>query len=206
MYTILEESVKGKDLKTFRNFQWRSSNNLPNTLTEAFWCIKTNFRLNTFIKYFKMKAIYGFLSVFEARLLYDAPGVLTDNLFVASLRAKLSDVPLDILTSRIRVLQQLLQEPLMEINLYHTYSGCIKYEIMETRRTIRKVKKYSGYVRNPSSVGSKRKSKTFSILPETFECDFTEGIDFYEFLTVGKFSGNHLEIFFPDDGQIRPKQ
>jgi hypothetical protein len=72
---------------------------------------------------------------------------------------------------------------------------------MEVRKSIRKVKKYSGYVRNSSSVGSKKFSKTSNHIPETFEWSSYEELDYYEFLTVGRFSGTALEIRFPDDDQ-----
>jgi hypothetical protein len=72
---------------------------------------------------------------------------------------------------------------------------------MEIRRSIRKVKKYSGYVRNSSAVGSKQFAKISPIIPERFEWISYEEIDYYEFLTVGKFSGAALEILFPDEDQ-----
>jgi hypothetical protein len=57
-----------------------------------------------------------------------------------------------------------------------------------TRRTIRKVKKYSGYVRNSSAVGSKRTSKVFIPEAESFEWNYNVEIDFYSYLTVGEFN------------------
>lgn len=206
MYTILEESSFGKSLKSYRTLRWRSSNNLPNTLTETFWHVRTNFRLHTFLKYLKIKSITEGLPLIETRLLIDFPGTLKDDLYLSALMAKDSDVPIDILMKRIRHLQGLLQSPLWGEGLLNTYSNCVSYEIMETRRTIRKVKKYSGYVRNPSSVGSKRNSSKVKPLPETFEWNSYEGIDFYEFLTVGKFSGICLEMFYPDDDEIKSKR
>jgi hypothetical protein len=155
--------------------------------------------MSTFIKYLKMKHLLGFCSVIENRLLFDAPGVLSDNLFTSALRAKYSGVQLNILLQRIKSLQSILQQEHWSANLYYTYDNCVAYEFTEIRRSIRKVKKYSGYVRNPSSVGSKRFSKDFAITPETFEWNTNEELDFFEFLTVGKFSGSHLEILFPDD-------
>jgi len=132
-------------------------------------------------------------------MLYDAPGVLSDNLFIDALRAQQSGVQLNILLQRLAKAQQWLSRRPWSLNLLCTYRNCVAYEIVELRKTIRKVKKYSGYVRNPSSVGSKRKKASSSHTPETFEWNTYEEIDWYEFLTVGKFSGSALEISFPEE-------
>jgi hypothetical protein len=153
----------------------------------------------TFIEYLKLKFFLGQASSLEARCLFDAPGVLRDNLYLSALRAKDAGVPLDILLQRIIFLQQLLRSKLWNKNLFDTYDGCIKYKLFEVRRPIRKVKKYSGYVRNPSAVGSKRTTLTVKHVPETFEWFDCEEIDFFDFLTVGRFSGPALEIVFPED-------
>lgn len=199
MYTILEESANGRSLSNFRTFRWRSSNYSSNTLTETFWSIRSNFRMHLFVEYLKMKAILGSPSMLEMRALYDAPGVLSDDLFIDALRAQQSGVQLNVLLQRLRVAQQWLQRRSWSLNLLYTYANSIAYEIVELRKTIRKVKKYSGYVRNPSAVGSKKKGKPSSTNPETFEWNSYEDTDWYEFLTVGKFSGTSLEIAFPEE-------
>jgi hypothetical protein len=155
----------------------------------------------TFIEYLKLKYFFGKMpSETEVRCLFDAPGILQDNLYLSLLMARESGVPLDTLMQRVVFLQQLLRRKPWNKNLFDTYNGCVKYELFEVRRPIRKVKKYSGYVRNPSSVGSKRSNLTTKHDPETFEWDSFEELDYYGFLTVGKFSGSALEIVFPEDG------
>lgn len=125
--------------------------------------------------------------MFEYRLLLDAPGVLSDNLFFDALRAWNTEIPRKILWQRLEILQKLLNLPVWNINLYYTLKGTVKYEIYEMRSPIRKVEKYSGYVRNSSAVGSKRNSIRFIPEPERFEWNTNVEIDYFLFLSVGEF-------------------
>jgi hypothetical protein len=160
----------------------------------------------TFLEYLKMKHLFGSATLFEVRLLLDGPGVLKDALYLDCLRAKISEIPIETLLRRLRFLQELQRRQPWSLNLYHTYSGCVKYEIQEVRIPIRKVKKYSGYVRTPSAVGSKSRKGGSRVIPETDLWFDVEELDFYGFLTVGKFSGSVLEIFSPEDEQISSKR
>lgn len=187
MLTILEKSVSAGRVKHFRTHKWRSSNNLANTLTETFWNVKTPIRKHTFIEYLQLKTFLGYSSQLEVRLCYDAPGVLNDHLFLDALRARQTGVELNTLLQRMQYLQQLLERPVWSKNLYHTYDKCFVYEIEEIRRSIRKVKKYSGYVRNSSAVGSKRSSNSPKPEPEIFEWTTNEELDYFQFLSVGEF-------------------
>lgn len=188
MLTILAQSVSDRRLKNFRTLKWKSSNNLANSLTETFWITRTSFRQFTFIEYLKIKRLMMQTTEIEERLLYDAPGALRDNLFIDALRAWMTETPRDILWQRLQLLQRLLGRPSWSKNLYYTYDNCITYEISENRRSIRKGKKYSGYVRNSSAVGSKRATGSPKPEPERFEWSLTEEIDYYHFLTVGEFN------------------
>lgn len=186
MLTILEQSVSKRKLRNFRTIHWSSSNNLPNTLTKTFWEIRSNFRKFTFIKYLQIKALSGSISLTEYRCLLDAPGVLQDDLFIDALRAWKTDVPKNILWHRLATLQRLLLRPEWSQNLYYTLDNSITYEMYEARSPIRKGKKYSGYIRNLSQVGSKRKTG-FHPEPESFEWNTNVDIDYYQYLTVGEF-------------------
>lgn len=188
MLTILEQSHHGKRLKNFRTHQWKSSNNLPNDSSETFWSIKTMERKFTIIKYLQLKVLLGEADIVEMQCCYDAPGVLKDDLFIDALRAWKTDVPKKFLWQRLQSLQRLLQLPEWSENLYYTLDKSVNYELQLARRTIRKVKKYSGYVRNSSAVGSKRFSKAFIPDVESFEWITNVNIDFYSFLTVGEFN------------------
>jgi len=187
MLTILGHSVSDKKLKNFRTFTWKSSNNLSDSKTETFWEIKSNFHKFKFIEYLKLKALSKELSLLEMRLLFDAPGVLTDNLYFDALRAWKTDVPKKVLWQRLAFIQRMLDLKEYSPNLYYTYEGTLRYEISELRSSIRKVVKYSGYVRNSSQVGSKRSSNIFKPEPERFEWNTNVEIDYFLFLTVGEF-------------------
>lgn len=187
MLTILEQSGKGK-VRNFRRLHWDSANHKPETLTKTFWEVRTNFRKHKFIQYLQMKHLIGDCSLTEYRCLIDAPGVLKDDLYLDALRAWKSDVPQRILWQRLATLQRLLRLPEWSLNLYYTYNGSVNYEMIEARQPIRKVKKFSGYVRNSSSVGSKRRSSSSRPDPESFEWNTNVEIDYYLFLTVGEFN------------------
>lgn len=199
-YTILEKSESVKKTKSFRTHKWKSSNNLADTLTETFWNIRTLQRRQTFIEYLKMKELLGLTNLVEKRCCYDVPGVLEDDLFIDALRAWKTDVPKNILWQRLQTLQRLLGKRQWNLNLYYTYDKEFSYEIEEVRRSIRKVKKYSGYVRNSSAVGSKRFSSTSRPDPEIFEWSLDEKIDYYNFLTVGDLTMSTLSVCsLPED-------
>lgn len=203
MLTILEQSVKGK-LKNFRTISWRSSNQISNTLTETFWVFRTPHRKFTLIEYLQMKELLIGLPKLEQRALFDAPGVLTDELFIAALKAKIFGVPTKTLWQRLRLLQKLLGRQPWEPNLVYTLDGCFIYELEETRKSIRKVKKYSGFVRNASAVGSKRKSTSTKPEPESFEWNTNIELDYFNFLSVGEFnSGLPGIVFLPDESKRR---
>lgn len=187
MLTILEQSERGK-LRGYRTHKWQSSNILSNTLTETFWSVRTNFRKFTFIEYLQMKELLIGLPKIEQRCLFDAPGVMTDDLFVAALKAKTLGVDHNTLWQRLGRLQRLLGHRTWVPNLVYTLDNCVNYEIEEQRRSIRKVKKYSGYVRNSSAVGSKRKTSIVRPDPESFEWCSDVEIDYFNYLSVGELS------------------
>lgn len=134
-----------------------------------------------------MKQLVQPLDDVEFRCLLDAPGVLLNDLYFDALRAWKTDVPRKVLWQRLAWLQQLLEIEPWSLNLFYTLNGTVAYRLSELRSSIRKVIKYSGYVRNSSQVGSKRASAIFIPEPEKFEWTPTVEIDFYLFLTVGEF-------------------
>lgn len=209
MYTILFKSVSEKKLKNFRSLKWKSSKQVPNTLTETFWRVRTPAKMFNFIEYFKMKSFFDVIQMDEWRMLFDAPGVLEDDLFMSLLKARYFGVPQNILLLRLQALQRLKGQTPWNSNLYYTYKGVFAYEVEEVRSSIRKVKKYSGYVRNSSAVGSKRSSGASKPEPEIFEWKpLNEEIDFFGFLTVGRFTEGFLSkvTFFPEDDLTRSKR
>jgi len=188
MLTILVKSVHGKNLRNFRTFKWNSSNQLPDTATKTFWQVRTLMHQFKFIEVMKMKQYFGELPLTEMKCLYDAPGYLTDQLFVELLLAKQKNIPEDILLQRLNFLQKLTGRRIWSKNLYFSQLGNLNYELHEFRQAIRKANKYSGYVRNSSAVGSKRSNRISIPEPEIVEWSLTEELDFFHFLTVGEFS------------------
>lgn len=197
MLTILEESVQGKRLRSFRTLRWNSSNNLPDTATKTFWQVRTMQRKFNFIEYMKMKMFFEELSGIEYRCAIDAPGFLGDELFISAIIAKRIVQDQELLLRRLNIVQRFLGRKLWNTNLYFTWKGVVSFEMQECRQAIRQADKYSGYVRNSSAVGSKSSKTKISLEPETFEWNNTEKIDYLQFLTVGEFPlGTPGEIFF----------
>lgn len=198
MLTILSESTQGGILKNFREHRWMSSNNLPDTATKTFWIIRTPQRKFTFIEYMKLKFFFDFPSEVEWRCMVDAPGFLSDNLFISAIIAKRQVEDKELLLHRLNILQKLIGRKIWNENQFFTLNGVMKFSIEEIRKSIRPADKYSGYVRNSSSVGSKSSNKIFVPEPETPEWIDTKEIDFLEFLTVGEFTSGIApgSIFF----------
>ena len=188
MLTILSESTSGTKIKNFRIHWWNSSNNLPDSASKTFWQVRTLSRKHNFIEFLKMKMFYSSLSLLEYRCLLDAPGVLTDDLFVEAIIAREQVQDKKLLEERLNMLQSLEGRQEWNLNLYYTLSGVIGYQIQECRQAIRKATKFSGYVRNSSAVGSKSSKKIAIPEPETIEWIDTVKIDYLQFLTVGEFS------------------
>lgn len=137
------------------------------------------------------------LSLVEYRCLMDAPGVLTDDLFIETIIASRIVTDKNLLVNRLNMLQTMMNRRPWNTNLYYTLSGVVSFQMQECRQAIRKANKYSGYVRNSSAVGSKNSKEIFRPEPETFEWNDTKRIDFLQFLTVGELTqGTPGEIFF----------
>jgi len=208
MITILEESsLNLKGLRNFRNITWGSSNNIPNSRTKTFWNIQTNFRKFKFIEWLKLDSFFRedrFSMKF--RCLMDSPGILGDDLFVSSLLAKEIVSDQELLLNRLNFLRSLENLRPWSRNLLSTLDGVIKFRISERRIPIRKGPKYSGYVRNPSAVGSKfHKPRNFE--PETVEWINIEDINFLHFLTVGELTtGTPGSFVFTPKMAKKPKR
>lgn len=195
MLTILEKSEQGRGLNSFRTLRWLSSNNLSNSSTKTFWQVNSKQRKFTVIEFLKQKYFFQGLSMFQQRCLFDAPGVLSDELFVSAMIAKQSVDP-KVLLQRLNFLQRLTYSPEWNWNRFFTLEGIVSFQMFECRQAIRPAAKYSGYVRNSSAVGSKKGNKLFIPEPEIFEWNNNVKIDFLEFLTVGELATGTPGGFF----------
>jgi hypothetical protein len=113
----------------------------------------------------------------------DAPGFLTDRLVLSLLKALASrQFSFELVEQREKLLQKL--QPLQSMlgippwswNLLYTYDKVFEYDLQLIRVPIRKVKKFSGYIKSPSAAGSKRKTPGQEIDPESQ--DFIEFVKF----------------------------
>lgn len=186
--TIISKSVFGKKLRGFRTLVWESSNNIPQIPAKTFWITRTNFKRHTFIRYLKLKVLFGYGTEEDKRCLFDLNEVVFDNLYMAALRvANNKLVKFDLIIERLNTLNRFFDQPEYELNDLWTLEGTLSFEREEKRVSIRKAKKYSGYVRNISSLGTK-KSRGSRPEPEMSEWNNKLSFDFILFLTVGEFS------------------
>lgn len=186
--TILWESRSVRKLRSFRTLRWKSSKQKPDSATETYWYVLTNFRLHSFLEFWKLKNFLEEIPVELQMLLYDSPGVLKDDLYLSLLRAKSLNVSKDILLKRYVTLQILLGKRPWSRNLLKQLEGTLSYEIRLVTKPTRKGKRYSGYVKTPSAVGSKRGLGNSKPEPGTFEWNTEFVPDYFEYLTVGRLS------------------
>jgi hypothetical protein len=188
MFTILEESDKDfKKIGSFRTMVWMSSNNPSNKLVRTFWQIETNLKKFNFIEMMKMEYFLYGLDPVRMRCLFDAPNVLTDQLFLDALKAKEILGLSPILMERLNILQTIEEKKIWSENLFFTINKILKFRIRENRSAIRSTAKFSGYVRNISAIGTK-KALPIRPDPETSEWSDIVHIDFLRFLTVGELT------------------
>jgi len=173
-----------------RVYRWSSSNQQPNSTTKTFWELRSSVRLATFLNSKKLELFLKGLPNFELRGLIDAPGFFKDHLFLELLQAlaslqncsENSIDPKEDLLQRLHPVQSLLGMSIWSENLLNTYKGVLRYELSEIRQPIRKVKKFSGWVRNSSAVGSKRRTGSLDLDPEiTKDIFVVEKIDFFHY-------------------------
>lgn len=206
MKPIFWESSFGRSSKTFKINKWRSSVPPSNNSAETFWTLQTNRRLQSFLEFQKLRFIFEHLPVMEQQNLLDAPGVFADRLFIDALRAKIDNVSTKTFEERLEICSFIAgKSSIWNRNLLKTWKGTTVYRICLHEKPIRKAKKFSGWVRNSSSVGSKRFGATRPE-PETFEWDNFSEIDYYKALTVGEFPGTMGIQILSLTRSIRSKQ
>lgn len=185
---IVGKSLRG-NLRTFRTYRFDAtiSQNPSMQNTESFWVLRTNVRLKTLNQLIWLSLFYRISidDLFDSMCL-DIPFVLENDFVYSTLRVeRQGKTPVTTLEFRIQSILQSFGKDTWSKNLLYTLLGDFKYELELHHVPIGKVIKYSGYVRSPSSVGSKS-----SKLPKG-EIDYilrepSEEFDFFEFLSVGK--------------------
>lgn len=131
-----------------------------------------------------LKLIWDELSEDELLLFLSMSETLSDNKIVGFLRARL-EIPKRVLRTRLLELESYFGEELSDRN---HYNGLMRLRIDLQRRTMRlpKTAKFSGYVRNISSIGkgSKRSQGKPEPVADSFFSIESE-TDWYELLSVG---------------------
>lgn len=151
--------------------------------TDSRLCVFSQGSRAKVIEYLWLKWIWDELSKDEMKLVYASSEFLT-GVKQAALRAVF-------ITGKRKVREKLLSSPIKEEISKTRYQGFkrLDIEIYEFQRSLPKVPKFSGYVRNASSVGSKRSSGGTSVdlSPlDIIEDDYNfESFNWYTFLTVG---------------------
>jgi hypothetical protein len=117
-------------------------------------------------------------------------------MFIELLRSKASYPFLssELQLQKLQVLQKLLGTTVWTQNLLYTLSGNLRYELKHIRVPIRKVKKFSGWVRNSSAVGSKKSSGNSGYSPETDGIIIDEEVDFFSYFSSDRIDFDDLGI------------
>lgn len=203
LYSLtLWKSEKSRSPYFKRTFRWSSSDQLPNSLTFTFWELDSDQKFLTFLECKKMEHFYQVLSDEEFGALIDAPGFFSDRLYLDLLQAKAelqssrawkeNNLTKDLLEQKLQRLQLMLGRPVWNLNLLYTYIGVVNYRLAQIRVPIGKVKKFSGWVRNSSAVGSKRRTGSLEILPEIQESISFVELDYFSYFMAPKLDFHDL--------------
>lgn len=153
-------------------------------------------------EYLWLKFCWDELTTLEYRLLILLPGISNSEIKFAFFRALLI-LPKKILRNRLIKFQTLLGMKASTRERYLGFKSSLDVEIYEFQRRLPKVPKYSGYVKSPSSVGSKSQGGPRLLEPLTPTEDILinkEIIDWYNLLTVGEME------FFSGEFRFRPDE
>jgi len=175
------------------SFRWKSSLVSPELQKEeSFWFVSSNVKETSLLKFLKLKLFLSTETHIQVlRLLSDHPKVLNDQVFVTLFKHKMQN-NLDILTILERYegfCQVFGKANFYKKELLKQWENNIGILAQEAFIPIRPFKPYSGYVRNSSSVGSKRKSNFLFLESEVEEMEISNENDFLdEAITVGEVS------------------
>lgn len=152
-----------------------------------------------------LKLIWDELSHSEFELLYHSPEFLNDERKFAFLRACLI-LPKKILRRRLLAIEGILGIKLSSRERYLGMKSRLDLEIHKGLGRLPKVRKYSGYCKTPSSVGTKRGRGVVDTTPDSLlpdEYEFENGtVDWYNLLSVGDiplFPGERSKFNHPDE-------
>lgn len=195
----------GKFRKGFFTFKLDSiSTNTEIRRSKTLWYIESNSKRETLLKYFRLRFLLfkNILSERELLLFFSFNEFFSIDLYSILLLEEREKIPLEVLLIRyerwcaLRSKQNDLRREL----LLQLENNVICF-VTEAEASIGFFKKYSGYVRNSSSVGSKKsqpKTELHLNIEYSDENELEENIQLLNFLTVGKLlTDSGHEIKFP---------
>lgn len=150
------------------------------------------------LRYLWLKLLWNQLTSLEFQYFISLPEVLGNNKMHSFLKAILN-FPKRELREKIIKFENFLGE---KVSSFKSYQGIrsMHLEIHRIERDLPRVKPYSGYVKSPSSVGTKSQKTPFLESPAYSEFIIEEiNYDWFELLTVGELTLLNGVYIFPDD-------
>jgi len=165
------------------------------TRSKAFWNVWSNVTEETMLKFLRLRIFWGLANDFEKEFSFSHPRILNDLQFNVLLTAlATTELGRKELAERLKRFLNFIGHKFdFHEDLLKQWENHIKISGATSFGPIGKHKAFSGWVRNSSSVGSKRSVK--SSTPEPLSEEFTEDkFDEFEFLlkaiSVGSFESN----------------
>lgn len=151
-------------------------------------------------EYLWLKMVWDQLSKSEFELFLTMKETLEDEKIVGFLRSKLI-LPLGVLRSRLLGFERIMGIGISSRERYIGFKR-LRVEIRKDQIRLKKVPKFSGYVRNIASIGKGSRGSGNKPEPiETFLYTVESQIDWYEILSVGDLTLLGKSIRLPDENQ-----
>lgn len=166
---------RGERTKGFVTIKWKaSSTNSEITRKESFWHVRSTFAEEALLNFLRLKYFWNELTDQETILAFDNPRFLKSIEFnvLLTVLASTEYSRTEISEASNKVSRILGRKSKFSKSLLPQWENNIFLVAERTERPIRPSKKYSGWVRNSSSVGSKRQAKFF--IPEPLFEEFPE--------------------------------
>ena len=193
----------GKRNRRIFTFKWKA-NLLSSEISrsESFWVCNSSFNEEVMLKYLRLRYFWGHSLPIEYTAMFDHPKFLQDLEFSVALQAvATTELGKEEIMERLEHGLSLLgRKSLLRKALFSQWDNNIFLLVEEIVRSIRPHKRFSGWVRSASSIGSKRSRPQLlePLKEEEFRQDqFDEYVFLYELISVGRIetnSGTRLSI------------
>lgn len=186
----------------FQTYRWTAiSSSSELTRSEAFWHVRSSVGKHGMLKYLRLQFYWNNLTKEETEFAFGHPEFLKDvefNVLLALLTS--TELTRSEIARRSEKAHRLLQKKSnFRKELVPQWDNNIRIVADLEHRSIRPHKAYSGWVRNASSVGSKRRKPSIPdpISEEWTEEKFDEYNFFYELISVGSIETSNGLIRLP---------